>query len=166
MVQVDLFRNADDKRVIDKTLTPLYSVNANIIIPSSVMTPQLRIAWSTALPTANYMYIAAFGRYYYITDITADTGGAAIITGRVDVLMSYDAAIKSLPAVVVRSTSSTNTGSQKSTWIPDPQLPMTTGRTIKAVILEGSDLNIDTATMLSTNFVLNVAGGGAISGGE
>lgn len=166
MIQVDLFRNADDKRVMDKTLTSLYSVNANIITPSSVMTPQLRVAWSSGLQTANYMYIAAFGRYYYITDITADTGGAAIITGRVDVLMSYDAAIKSLPAVVVRSTSSTNTGSQKSTWIPDPQLPMTTGRTVKAVILEGSDLNIDTATMLSTNFVLNVAGGGALSGGE
>lgn len=166
MVAVNLYTNTDDKRVIDKTLTQLYTANASIITPSSVMTPQLRVAWMTGLPTANYMYIPAFNRYYYITDITADTGGAAIISGKVDVLMSYSAAIKSLSAVVVRSTSSTNTGSQKSTWIPDPQLPMTTGRTVKAVILEGSDLNIDTATMLSTNFVLNVAGGGAISGGE
>ena len=166
MIVVNLYNNTDDKRVINKTLTQLYTVNANIITPSSVMTPQLRVAWSSGLPAANYMYIQAFNRYYYITDIIADTGGAAIISGRVDVLMSYAAAIKSLPAVVIRSTSSTNTGSQKSTWIPDPQLPMTTGRTVKAVILEGSDLNIDTATMLSTNFVLNVAGGGAISGGE
>ena len=113
--------------------------------------------------SCNYMYIPDFGRYYYISDIIADTGGAAIVTGEVDVLMTYAAAIKQAPAVVVRSTSSTNTGSQKSTWIPDPQLPMTTGRTVKAVILEGSDLNIDTATMTSNNFVLNVAGGGAIT---
>lgn len=166
MVLVNLYTITDDKRVIDKTLTLLYSVNAALITPTSVLTPQLRVAWSSSLPTANYIYIQDFDRYYYITDITADTGGAAIISCKVDVLMSYNAAIKSLPAVVVRSTSSTNTGSQKSTWIPDPQLPMTTGRTIKAVVLEGSDLNIDTATMLSTNFVLNVAGGGAISGGE
>lgn len=166
MILANLYTITDDKRVLDKTLTLMHSVNAALITPTSVLTPQLRVAWSSSLPTANYLYIQDFDRYYYITDITADTGGAAIISCKVDVLMSYNAAIKSLPAVVVRSTSSTNTGSQKSTWIPDPQLPMTTGRTVKAVILEGSDLNIDTATMLSTNFVLNVAGGGAISGGE
>ena len=166
MITVNLYNNTDDKRVIDKSLTAIRTVNADVITPSSVIRPQLRLAWFAGAASCNYMYIPEFGRYYYISDIIADTGGAAIITGEVDVLMTYSAAIKQAPAVVVRSTSSTNTGSQKSTWIPDPQLPMTTGRTVKAVILEGSDLNIDTATMTSNNFVLNVAGGGAITGGE
>jgi len=166
MITVNLYNNTDDKRVMDKTLTPVRTVNAELITPCSIKEPQLRIAWFTGAASCNYMYVPEFSRYYYI-EITADTGGAAIITASgVDVLMSYAAAIKQAPAVVVRSTSSTNTGSQKSTWIPDPQLPMTTGRTVKAVILEGSDLNIDTATMTSNNFVLNVAGGGAITGGE
>lgn len=161
-ITVNLYNNADDKRTVDKSLTALRTVTANLYDECDILHPVLRCAWVTGMTSYNYMYIPEFGRYYYI-EITAAPGGAAIIKGSVDVLMSHAAAIKALPAVVVRSTSSTNTGSQKSTWIPDPQLPMTTGRTVKAVILEGSDLNIDTATMTSNNFVLNVAGGGAIT---
>ena len=164
MVLVNLYTITDDNRVVDKTLTPLYSVTAALITPSSVMTPQLRIAWSSSLVRANYIYIQDFDRYYYITDITADTGGAAIITCRVDVLMTHANAIKLCPAIVTRSARLNQHGSARGSWIRDSKLPIETGRAVRVVEFVGTDINIDVATMTSNNFVLNVAGGGAISG--
>ena len=161
-ITVNLYNNADDKRTVDKSLTALRTVTANLYDECDILHPVLRCAWVTGMTSYNYMYIPEFGRYYYI-EITAAPGGAAIIKGSVDVLMSHAAAIKAMAAVLVRRSSRTNTGSQKSTWIPDNKLVLSSGRVLKAIPFENTDLNIDTATATSNNFVLNVAGGGAIS---
>lgn len=163
MITVYLYNNAEDKRVVSKTLTAQRTVSATLLAASSVINPRLRLSWVDAMASYNYCYIPAFNRYYFITDITADTGGAAIINASVDVLMSYADAIKNCPAVVVRYARANQSGTNRSTWITDNKLPLTTGRTLKAVEFEGTTLNIDAATMLSYNFVLNVAGGGAIT---
>lgn len=163
MATVNLYNNNNDKRAVNKTLTALRTVQALIVPGSSVIAPLLRIVWTNALTQYNYMYIPDFNRYYYITDIRADSGGACIITGKVDVLMTYATSFKQCPAIVIRSSRQAQRGSKHSTYIPDPQLPLSSGRSIRCVEFEGTDLNIDTATMTSTNFVLNVAGGGAIS---
>lgn len=112
------------------------------------------------------MYIPAFHRYYFITDITAEPAGAGIINATVDVLMSYADSIKQCPAIVTRGARRGQNGSAKSTYITDNKLPIANGRSIRVVEFAGTDLNIDTASMLTHNFVLNVAGGGAITGGE
>lgn len=163
MININFYNNSNDKRAVNKTLTALLSVQASLVPGSSAINPQLRLRWSSSFPQYNYMYIPAFNRYYFITDITADTGGAVIISGKVDVLMTYAAAFKQCPAIVIRYSRNEQHGSARSTYINDPQLPISTGRTIKCKEFEGSDINIDVATMTSNNFVLNVAGGGAIS---
>lgn len=163
MVTVYLYNNSDDKRVMNKTLSAQRTVSATFLQSSSIIKPQLRLAWVDSFAAYNYMYIPAFNRYYFIDDITADTGAAAIVSGSVDVLMSYKDSIKLCPAVVTRQARLNQSGSVRSTWIADSKLPLTTGRTLKAIEFTGTTLNINTAAMTDNNFILNVAGGGAIT---
>lgn len=162
-VSVTFYNCGDDKRVMSKTLTTGISANAELYDPTSVTNPRLRVSYNASLLTYNYMYIAQFGRYYFITNITTDSGGALIIEGAVDVLQTYKTEIAGLSAIVVRGARKNQSGSARSTWIEDPRLPIQSGRAVKAILFENTDLNIDTATLTSNNFVLNVAGGGAIS---
>lgn len=158
-----LYNCADDKRVVHKTLTGGYSIVASLLETSSVINPRLRLSWNDSYVSCNYLYIPAFNRYYFINNISADVGGVAIIDAHVDVLKTYASAFENCSAVVTRATRLNQTGSARSTYIPDSKLPISTGRILKAVEFVGTDLNIDVATMTSTNFVLNVAGGGAIT---
>lgn len=162
-VSVTFYNCSDDKRVMSKTLTTGISATAELYDPTSVINPRLRVAYNASLLSYNYMYVAEFGRYYFITNITTDSGGALIITGAVDVLQTYKTAIAGLSAIVVRGARKNQSGSNRSTWIEDPRLPIQSGRAVKAILFENSDLNIDTADLTSNNFILNVAGGGAIS---
>lgn len=158
-----LYNCADDKRTVHKTLTGGVSVDAVFLDTSSVINPRLRLTWNNAFLSCNYMHIPTFNRYYFINDISADIGGVAVIDAHVDVLQTYAAAFENCAAVVTRAARLNQRGSVRSTYIPDSKLPIATGRALKCVEFTGTDLNIDTASMTSTNFILNVAGGGAIS---
>lgn len=163
MITAYLYNNGDDARVVNKSLSIARQVELVFLESSSILKPRLRISWTDGLTAYNYMYIPAFHRYYFITDITAEPAGAGIINATVDVLMSYAASIKRCPAVVTRYSRREQRGSAKSTYINDNKLPVANGRSIRAVEFTGTDLNIDVATMTTHNFVLNVAGGGAIT---
>ena len=52
MVLANLYTITDDKRVLDKTLTLLYSVNATLITPTSVMTPFTAASYWRVLTTS------------------------------------------------------------------------------------------------------------------
>ena len=160
---IHLYNNADDKRTMHKTLTGGVTVDAVFLETSSILNPRLRLTWNPAYLSCNYIHIPAFSRYYFINDISVDVGGVAIIEAHVDVLQTYSQAIETCAAVVTRGQRSEQRGSAKSTYIPDSKLPLSTGRTLRAVEFTGTDLNIDTASMTSNNFILNVAGGGAVS---
>lgn len=160
---ITLYNCANDNKTLTKTLTSYVSLPCSLYDTSSVIDPRIRVEWFAGIAAYNYAYIADFGRYYFIKDIQADPGGAAIIDCNVDVLMSFNAAIRATPAVVVRQSRKNQQGANRGTWINDPRLPISTGRVVRAVEFEGTNLNIDSAAMTSTNFVLNVAGGGAIT---
>ena len=158
-----LYNSADDKRVVHKTLTGGYSISAVLLETSSVINPRLKLAWNDNYVSCNYLHIPAFNRFYFINNISADVGGIAIIDAHVDVLKTYASAFENCAAVVTRAARLNQRGSVRSSYIPDSKLPIATGRALKCVEFVGTDLNIDTASMTSTNFILNVAGGGAIS---
>lgn len=160
---IHLYNNADDKRTMHKTLTGGVTVDAVFLETSSILNPRLRLTWNAAYLSCNYIHIPAFNRYYFVNDISVDVGGIAIIEAHVDVLQTYSQAIETCAAVVTRGQRSEQRGAAKSTYIPDSKLPISTGRTLRAVEFTGTDLNIDTASMTSNNFILNVAGGGAVS---
>lgn len=68
-------------------------------------------------PTRNYMYISEFGRYYWITQ-KGYREGLTEISGHVDVLMSYQADILSLPAIAERAQTQND---QYSSYLYDKQ---------------------------------------------
>lgn len=69
----------------------------------SVETPVLILEESVAnIISANYCYIAEFGRYYYITDKTCDVNGLWTIALKVDVLKSFASSIDDLKGIVQR----------------------------------------------------------------
>lgn len=161
---VDFYNYDGEPRNLNKVLgNPMISVNAEYLPGSSILQPKFRITWQNSIAVCNYVRVLMFNRWYFITDIQADNGGAAIVTCRVDVLKTYSNYLLNTPAIVTRSERKGQKGSAKSTFIVDPKLPRSPARDIKVVEFQGSDLNIDTASMTSNNFVLNVAGGGAIS---
>lgn len=162
-VSVTFYNNSDDERVLDKTLSSGTTVTAELYDATSVYAPRLVLAWSSYYTSYNYMYIAEFNRYYFITDVVAAPGGKAIISARCDVLMSFRTQINNLSAIAVRLPNKDQPGSWRSSYIPDNKLPMNMGRSVKCIEFEGTDFNMDTAGVGSYNFVLNVAGGGSAS---
>ena len=98
----------DDRRRVKKTLIDSgtganlkASLTGNIKDDCSITDPIIEVSYSSDILTANYMYIPAFNRYYFINNITASTQ-RLIISAHVDVLMSYLNDIKKLRCVIER----------------------------------------------------------------
>ena len=62
----------------------------------------------SSLASFNYMYIADFGRYYFIDDIVSINQGIWEVSGHVDVLETYKTAILANKAIVKRQQSKYN----------------------------------------------------------
>ena len=155
---INLYNISDDPRKIVKTLGTATALQCELVYPSDLLNPTIRISatnWSASL---NYMYIPDFARYYYITEVTYENGGAVTIQGRVDPLMSYSSSILGLSVNVVRQ----ETGGL--TNIVDNQITVTPKQDVSFVKSMATPFNIRTSGS-EINFCLCVAGG-AISGGE
>lgn len=89
-MNIDFYKNTNDKRVINKTLgTPTTLSNCELIDESSIINPSFTIDNNPAIYDYNYVYIPYFGRYYYITDITVLNGEQMRVNCSVDVLKSH-----------------------------------------------------------------------------
>lgn len=154
---INLYNISDDPRKVVKTLGSATALQCELVYPSDLLNPTIRISatnWSASL---NYMYIPDFGRYYFITEVTYENGGAVTIQGRVDPLMSYSSSILGLSVNVIRQ----ETGGL--TNIVDNQITVTPKQDVSFVKSMLTPFNIRTSGA-GINFCLCVAGG-AISGG-
>lgn len=165
-LNITFYANANDNRVVDKVLTATFTSVAELYSDSSIHEPQIKLAWNEALSQSNYMYIDKFHRYYYIKDVVALTGGAMLIRGKVDPLMSFADSIKLSNAIMTRSQRSGFLGKNKGTYVRDEKLPLYPKKLFKVVEFNNPTFNIETASNTSYNFVLNVAGGGNGGTGE
>lgn len=165
-ITVNLYNCSDDPKTVTKSnKTLLLTTNAELYDDTDLENPTLKLDWIdyTTICQVNYLYVTEFDKYYFVTDRKTGTGGAMYITCAEDYLSTFGPQIRNLPGIMIRNSRKSETGSYRSTWIPDPQLPMNTGRVIRCIQFEGSALNIDTAGFASNNFVLNVAGHGVIT---
>lgn len=155
-----------DSRVLNKGYVVLSYGTANVISDENDV-ENIRIELASTdnnypvneiinnLSVFNYMWIAApFNRFYYIRDRRVKIGGVVEFVGECDVLMSFSASILGLEALLLR----TETGAD---YTPDSAFPLYPYKDIRVAELRGGDFNIEAATGLSYNYVLNVAGGGA-----
>ena len=92
---INIYNTADDKRVIDKTLTLIMeNASCQLVEGCSALDPVVKLSMNAAVYNANYMYIPYFGRYYYITNIEVIEGNVLRVSGHVDVLKTYSSQIK------------------------------------------------------------------------
>lgn len=91
----------------------------------SVENPVLILEESVSnIMSANYCYIAEFGRYYYITDKTADANGLWTLSLKVDVLKSFATYIDDLKGVVQRQRDNYDM------YLKDDRIPVSARKTI------------------------------------
>ena len=107
---IDLYTNTSPENFITKSTTTLGTqLTGDLREGTSIIRPGIKVQAASIPAAANYMYIADFGRYYFIDDIETAEYGLYIIKGRVDVLMTYGAAIKACKGIVHRSENVYNT---------------------------------------------------------
>lgn len=108
MITLNLYKCADDPRVISKTLTNQISMSGTLRESCSVISPVITLENNTNISDYNYAYIPEFGRYYYITDITAITNKSWQIKLSVDVRKTYDTELRNIDVITNRAEKNAN----------------------------------------------------------
>ena len=153
-MNITLYTTADDVRKVNKALNTVKSVTATPTEPMNVLTPTLIINYDNNVLSANYVYIPALNRYYYIDNMDLLKGNRLLLTCRVDVLKTYAAALTDCDCIVTRSES---VGTP--TEVPDKNLPVDPNREeIKSIIFDKDPFNID-ATNTAKCWQLTTNGG-------
>lgn len=100
----NLYKTKSDKTALTKTMeSGSKSYSGTLINDSNIINPSILIkVGADEIATFNYMDISAFGRKYFITDITALTETTCLVSGHVDVLSTYASEIRALKAVIAR----------------------------------------------------------------
>lgn len=144
---------ADDNRNLFKSYTTLKSVSAILKTDCSFIDPVFILATDNDVFNCNYVYCENTARFYFVRDREMLTGGRIGLHCHVDVLQSFNNAISGKTADIVRYE---NAGINST---PDSLLPLSPDRTDRTMYLSGAPFNLESASDLSFNFVLNVSGG-------
>lgn len=109
---VTLYSQSSPTNQVTKDIgNSIVSVNGTLRRLCSIIDPVILIQTSdiSLWPlNVNYMYIASFKRYYYITNIVSVNTNLWELHGHVDVLMSYASQIRQQTAIVARQESQYN----------------------------------------------------------
>lgn len=81
------YNNSSDPRIISKSVTQVTEFVGTLRNETEVVNPVILV--EGAIPTFNYCFIAAFNRYYFVTDIKTVRNNVYEIHLKSDVLMSF-----------------------------------------------------------------------------
>ena len=141
---IQLMYNASDDNVLDKNTSILGTYTGTLKAKTSILSPTILLEGSIPT-TCNYMYIAEFGRYYFIDDISSVTNNTFEITSHVDVLKTYASQIRGCSGIIAR---------QQNNW----NLYIDDG-TFKTYQNEINQIKVFPSGFNTYEFVLAVAGG-------
>jgi hypothetical protein len=99
IMQITMYKNYSDNNHISKTLGQPVTLTGSLRNESNVINPNIRVEVDNP-SLYNYAHIPEFGRYYYITDMRSIRTNLWELSMHVDVLMSFEDAIKQLPVIV------------------------------------------------------------------
>lgn len=105
---VILYRNNSDRRKINKVITELQTINVVLKSDTDITRPEIELDTASLPPEANYCYIAAFSRYYFINSQNITRGKDLKITLEIDVLMSWKDVINNTTVIASRSSNKGN----------------------------------------------------------
>lgn len=96
---ITIGRCFSDHERLDKTVSNIETVNARIKEDTSVVDPTFIIN-NPGTVGFNYVDVPAWGRKYFVRDITALTGERLAVSCHVDVLSSFAAGIRAAQAII------------------------------------------------------------------
>lgn len=128
---INLYNNSSEPEVVDKSLSLQTSLQGQLKDNTSIITPTILMNINS-IPTANYMYIPDFHRYYYITNIESVRNGLIQISAKCDVLMTYKSGIRACNALVERQEFNYNP------YLVDNLYPMDNKNTVSSKKLNGN----------------------------
>ena len=98
---VTLYNNSSDKRVLDKNLAEVTTLDCKLKGECSILNPTLIISIDSV--QYNYVYIHDFNRYYYIDDIVTLNSLLKELTCSIDVRRTYMNEIRNSSAIIARN---------------------------------------------------------------
>lgn len=145
-MNVTLYKTSDDMRKVNKTLTTIGTQKTLTIYDSiDIISPVFVLDYNADLLTANYLYCGNLARYYFINDITLDSGKRMYISCSEDVLMTYKTQLLNCECCVMRNENALGE-------VVDDKLPIAPNR----VAIEGEVLTCSTLTEPTPTTVLGV----------
>ena len=112
-MRVILYNTTSDNRVLNKHITLIKEINAELKDADDVISPTLKIQRFKDWEKVNYIYIKSFNRYYYVNTIKQLLGNTILLDCSVDVLMSNKNAIRNLTCIIDKQENSSTTYSDK-----------------------------------------------------
>ena len=95
--------NQQELNKISKSPATVMTLTGTLREETDIVDPQINVEYAGTLTNTNYMYIAEFHRYYFITKIESVRTGLWRVYGHCDVLKTYSNAILGTTCVVARS---------------------------------------------------------------
>lgn len=147
-MNIDLYVNKSDSRKVYKDITQIGNTKSIQLLEScSIENPVMMVQMNDSLYSANYAYIAKFGRYYYITDKTIIEGNKCRLSLKSDVLKNFFNACGTSPVIAKRSSSHPDYRISDPRILKLPEPDISIRRT-----------SISIPTENTNNFVLTVTG--------
>ena len=140
---IQFYNNISEPERVGKDLSPTVSFTGSLKDQTSIINPTI-IVDSSSVPGGNYARIDAFGRYYFITDISSVRNNLWEIKMHVDVMQTYETQIKNTIQMIDRQEFSYND------YILDNLVPLTSG--IKQNVITFSS----GATFQTDNYILTM----------
>lgn len=148
---INLYQSSAEVNRVDKTdfLTGVGTLSGVLREECSIIAPSITFK-QTTVPSFNYVYIAAFGRYYYVTGITSVSKDIWRMSLSCDVLMTWKDDIRALTAIIARQENSFNP------LLLDSELPAQANQNI--TVTEFPAGGFSTAGVIEHPFLLTVVG--------
>ena len=152
--EMNIYQNISENNRVDKTnyLTQLGTINGVLRESTSITEPVLTLEMET-VPTFNYVYIPAFNRYYFVTEINSIRYNLWEISLSVDVLMTYKDGLYNLEAFINRSENNANN------YIVDSKRVVEQGYDIELLTLE-TEIFDSNGSYVLTGFNLEIDNSG------
>lgn len=99
---IDFKNNQEELNKISKNPSTVFSLTGTLRDGTSIVDPEILVEYDGTLTNTNYMYIAEFNRYYFITNIESVRTGLWKVYAHCDVLKTYANAILGCTGVISR----------------------------------------------------------------
>lgn len=144
-MNITLYKITDATNKLEKTLENGIIISGTLRAQTSIINPKFKLGFDCS--AYNYIYVPAFNRYYFITNITTINNNIWEIECAIDVLMTYKDNIKSLDAIL-------SNGANPNPYNTDADYPREVRTNVKRI-----DFNY---TFVRNNYMVMVAVGSGL----